>query len=311
MKKTDGSPTLKAIATTAGLSIAGVSMALRNHPSIPLRTCRRVRSIAKRLGYRPDPEIARLMSYLRRHRIARTESTVGILMLFGDPHLLERNSYLRRLHHALRRRARELGYEADTFWLGAPDIPPRRLQSILRARGIRALVLIDGPVYIDRVPIDLSSFATVTIGYGIGLPLHRVCQHQYQEMFQLIQRLNALGYRRLGLVLDRHTDDRTQHHYWSAFTTAMSRVSPENRVPILLTTELRESEFASWVRTERPDVVIAQIPAAPVCLEWLGRIGCNVPRDVGFAGLDVDTSLEYACSGIIQNYEQVAAATCS
>jgi len=43
------------IARELGLSQTAVSLALRNHPSIPETTVRSVRATARRLGYRPDP----------------------------------------------------------------------------------------------------------------------------------------------------------------------------------------------------------------------------------------------------------------
>src|SRR5688500_7570900 len=58
-------PTLRAIAAQAGVTHATVSMAHRNHPRISLKTRQRVQRLARRLGYCPDPEVAKLMHHLR------------------------------------------------------------------------------------------------------------------------------------------------------------------------------------------------------------------------------------------------------
>src|ERR1044071_9901410 len=58
--------TLQEIAEEGHVSRATVSLALRNHPSIPSETRGRIQAVANRLGYRPNPLISTLMSYQRR-----------------------------------------------------------------------------------------------------------------------------------------------------------------------------------------------------------------------------------------------------
>ena len=50
--------TLKDIARRTGLSVMGVSMALRNHPRIGEETRKRVRAVADEMGYRRDPMLS-------------------------------------------------------------------------------------------------------------------------------------------------------------------------------------------------------------------------------------------------------------
>ena len=64
-------PTVKLIAAKAGLSGAAVSLALRDHPSIPPATRARIKRLADQLGYRVDPNVSRLMAYLRQRPQAR------------------------------------------------------------------------------------------------------------------------------------------------------------------------------------------------------------------------------------------------
>ena len=71
---------LKDIAAAAGLSTMAVSYALRNSDQVSEATKKKVARIAKKLGYRPDPEIARYMDYLRRGRPSGVfHSTIGFL----------------------------------------------------------------------------------------------------------------------------------------------------------------------------------------------------------------------------------------
>ncbi len=310
-KSRSRTPTLKDIAQTVGLTAGAVSLALRGDPTIPAATCDRVRRAARRLGYRPDPELARLMSYLRRHRVTRNRSVLGLLSLHPKRFVWNSNSYLRRLRSGVAERATELGYDVEDVWLANPELTPKRISRILYTRGIKALVIVDGPLRIESLGFDLTNFSAVAVGYGIEVPIDRVCQHQYQEMFLLLRRLSELGYRRPGLVLTTETDLRTQRHYSSAFTIAAGD-RPKDRVPLLLRDEITPPLFERWMRRHRPDVVVAQNAsiAAPATLylEWIRRLGLRVPEDIGFASLDLDTAFAPSCSGIVQNYEQVAAA---
>lgn len=301
-------PTLKQIAEKLGLTIAAVSMALRSDPSIPPETRTRVRRTAERLGYRPDPELAKLMSYLRQRRRMRVGSVLGLLTLRPERPLRKGNNFMRRLQQGIVSRANDFGYDTEEFWLGAPDMTPARMRNILVARGVQALIVLDAPTWMKSLDFDLAPFSAVTISYAIEVPLHRVCQHQYQEMFLLLRKLAELGYRRPGLALTTDTDQRTQYHYSSVFAAFTRNVPPEQQVPLLIADELTEATFGAWFERHRPDVVIAQQPPAPTVVEWLQRCGARVPQDVGFAALDVDPTLPLAASGIRQDYERVAAA---
>jgi LacI family transcriptional regulator len=301
-------PTLKEIALKVGLTPAAVSLALRGDPSIPRTTGARVMKAAAELGYTPDPELGRLMSYLRRHREARIVSALGLLSLHRDPSLWAKNSFLRRLHENMVKRAGELGFLTEDFFLNDPKISATRMRDIMMARGIKGLVIVCGPAPVDSIGLDLAPFASVTIGYGVGLPLHRACQHQYEEMFQLLARLRGLGYKRPGLVIETETDRRTRFHYTSAYSIA-GRARGEKAIPALFGTEITRDVFSEWVRRHAPDAVIAHgSAAAHVYSGWLARMGKKTPGDIGLAALDVDTFASERCSGIVQDYEQVAAA---
>src|SRR5712675_732128 len=60
--------TMKTIATQAAVTQATVSMCLANNPRMPPATRTRIRAIAERLGYRPNPYISALMRVRRQGR---------------------------------------------------------------------------------------------------------------------------------------------------------------------------------------------------------------------------------------------------
>lgn len=309
MKSSDpGRPTLKSIARVTGLSVAAVSFALRNHPSIPARTCARVQKAAARLNYTQDPELTKLMSYLRRARLRRKVSVLGLITLFPEPAPWRTIPHLEKIHRAARARAERLGFDLKEFWLMEPGMTAARLRDVLLARGIEGLVLLGAPRWVEHLDFDFSSFACAATGYSIRNPIHRACQHQYQEMFTAVRRLLALGYRRPGLMLSEDADARTMHHWTAAFLAAQRSLPAGDRVPILITPQPGPAVLAEWLHRHEPDAVLSQSPPVPTLVSWLQAAGRKVPETCGVADLDIDPGTDLDCSGIRQNYEQVAAA---
>src|SRR5688500_14127368 len=77
--------TLKDVAAAAGMSVSGVSYALRGHPSIPVGTVERVRAIAAKLGYRADLRIASVMAHIRRQRLPRNREMLAFVWVSTPP----------------------------------------------------------------------------------------------------------------------------------------------------------------------------------------------------------------------------------
>jgi len=53
------------VAIAAKVSVAAVSLALRNHPKISPQVRARIRATADRLGYHADPQLSTLMGHVR------------------------------------------------------------------------------------------------------------------------------------------------------------------------------------------------------------------------------------------------------
>ena len=301
-------PTVKLIAAKAGLSGAAVSLALRDHPSIPPATRARIKRLADQLGYRVDPNVSRLMAYLRQRPQARATGIIGVLHLFPTAKPWRENPSLRRIHTAATERAAQFGYELEECWLAEPGMTAARKRDILLARGIEGLLVLGTPQWVENIDFDFGPFACAATGYSLRTPLHRACQHQYQEMFTALRHLDALGYRRPGLVLTEDSDRRTMQHWSAAFLANQRHWAVDRRIPPLFMPDLNEATFRTWFRAERPDVVVAHRGASTVVREWLPAAGKQVPATCGFADLDVDDESETPYSGIRQNNEQVSAA---
>ena len=306
--KPNSRPTLRQLAEKAGLSTAAVSMALRDHPSIPERTCARIKRLAAAAGYRPDPEIGKLMAYLRQRREVRTTAVLGLLTMFPEAQPWRDNPFLRRTVAGAGDRAQQLGYQLADFWLSEPGMTPDRLRRILHARGIEGVLILGTPTWVEKIDFDFTRFSCAVMGYSVRARMHRASPHQYKDFLLLMRHLSRLAYRRVGLILTEDSDSRTLQHYSSAFLRTQWALPADQQVPLCVRPSIDFEVFREWFLANEPDVVIAHAPRAPVYLEWLSRLGRAVPEQCGFASLDVDPALSFTCSGILQDNEKVAAA---
>ena len=170
--------TVRAVAAAAGVSAMTVSLALRNHTRITAATRPRVQKVASTLGYRPAPQVAKLMHHLRVRRKPGYQATIGALttVRIGDE-----NPYLAEIIRSARQRADELGYGFSLFQCPEETGPLPTLQRVLRSRGVEGVMLL--PMATPRSfagALDWSDLAVVTTTYGVLAPeFHRVVPHQF------------------------------------------------------------------------------------------------------------------------------------
>jgi len=273
--------TVRDIAKRAGVHFTTVSRALAKHPSIPTRTCERIRKIADELKYVPDPMLSALTSY--RTRLATPTFHGNIAWLTNGFSRGGWNSCgTFDLHFkGATGRAQELGYQLEEFWLREPGMTSRRIVEILTARNIRGVILSPQPRAKMRVRLDWDRFAAVTFGFTLAWPnLHVVTSNCFQSMQQVVRHLRALGYRRLGLALTAISNERV-NHAWSGGFLSLQHEWPRNqKIPLHMPRTLTEKGFMKWVKDQRPDAIISQELGL---LEVLQQNGYRVPEDMGFA----------------------------
>lgn len=131
-------PTLRSLAKTLGLSRTTVSDALRGSPRVDPATAARVKIAAAAAGYLRNPLAGALMSELRR---SRGGSFRGVLAAvdFDEP---DRPASAAHFHHELvlgaETRGAALGFKVEKIIVGRGAVSVPRLDSILKARGIKA-----------------------------------------------------------------------------------------------------------------------------------------------------------------------------
>ncbi len=302
------SPTLQDIADAAGAGKATVSLALRNDPRLRPETRERIQAIAATMGYRANATVAALMAQLRASRTSSYQATLGLVNASSERDWLNTYSTFRAWVTGALRRATQLGYGLDNFWLCEPSISPDRLASILASRNIRGLV-IAGVVDHRTLPAGLDELCTrlpnVVVGLRTTRPqLHCATNDQYATALDAMEEVLKLGYQRPGLVIEAQVDANVDHRFSAGFGVGQNKLPRAQRLPVCAFDRSNPAAFAAWFKKHRPDVI--------VCLHeevkaWLASLKVRVPRDVGLVHLDRTADME-GWAGMDQGNELVGVA---
>lgn len=262
-----------------------VSLALRGHPSIPAATRARIVKLAEQHHYRPDPALAALNAYRVNRAAACFHGTLAWVTAFptrdGWKNMIQTSGYF----EGAARRADQLGYRLEEFWIAEPGLSAKRATQILLARGIRGLVVAPLPVPRGKLDLDWRQFAAAALGYSLAEPkLHVVMNNQFRNMKQVVQKLLTLGHRRIGLAMPSANDERVDHNYLAGFWIAQQDAPPDAvRVRPLLAGAFDKKIFNAWFRRARPDGIVVATATCDTIAGWLGEKGLRVPRDVSLA----------------------------
>lgn len=297
---------LKQVAEQANVSAMTVSRVLRQSPQVSPETREQVLRAVKQTGYHPDPFAAQLMERMRRYKQQGQQATLALV----HDHSIHADG----LHHYvtsedLQARAGKQGYRIDTFRIGPEGLSAKRLQTVLRTRGIQGILLSVSTADSPAAQLDYGNLAAVTFGFGLsGLPLHRTSTNVTQGMLDVFLRLEQRGYRRIGIAITPWADFRAGHTYSGALLHHQQSLPASRRVPLLLLPHKQAAQnrplFETWLRKYRPDVLIS-IPE-PI-LDWLAALKLRVPEDIGLFIHDWVPSMDTLC-GMNHRRNEVAAA---
>jgi LacI family transcriptional regulator len=301
MATPDLRPTIRDIARKAGCHYSTVSLALRNHPRIPVRTKEKIQAIAVQLGYRADAMLAALCAYREMKRPAIEKGVIAWLTNHRSEEGWKVSACNRDYFHGASCRAAERGYRLEELWLAAPGMNGRRMSKILWTRGIQG-VLLPPQEKIGSVDLEWSNFSAVTFGYTLTSPrLHLVSNHEYRTMGTLFSELNRRGYRRVGLVNLRNQDERVDHNWLAAYLVEQNRLCLDDPIPPLIMETWCDEDFLSWLKEFHPDAIVTKLPDV---LTSLKRAGFQIPEDIGVAYHSLDEGRR-GLSGMKKNAYQI------
>ncbi|HWL52449.1 MAG TPA: LacI family DNA-binding transcriptional regulator [Chthoniobacteraceae bacterium] len=278
-------PTMRDVARAAGVSVMSVSYALRRHPSIPEATRLRIERAAGELGYGPNPLVTAFMREVRHRKESKVPPSIAYIN--GSREGISRqplSSYQKNYYDGARERCAELGFGFGLVEAVRTGLSGRRLTDVLLYNNYCGLIF-------DQVPkdaafsLDWESFPCVTWGASLKEPhLHRVQVNHYAAMELALQRLSALGYRRIGLATFESSSARIGHRYLAAYEIYQRQLSPRARIPALLPaspSEMTPGRFRSWMERHRPDALVDA--GQRRYQQLLAQTGYRVPHDVAYA----------------------------
>ncbi|HEX9048001.1 MAG TPA: LacI family DNA-binding transcriptional regulator [Verrucomicrobiae bacterium] len=295
--------TLKDVAKSAGVSVATVSLALRNHPKIPADHRTAIQETALRMGYRPDP-MAAALSYKRGHFKTRAiHAELAWINHWQEPQRLrsyrEFNLYWRGAAQAAERH----GFRLEEFVVG-PKLSFSRLEGILQSRNIQGVLVPPHGGEAVTTPNDKSlnwrQYSVVKFGYSISsLQANVVGSNQMQGAMLAFSEIRKRGYQRIGYVC--YFCPGT--HCKAGIFLAQADLPPDQRLPIIeLNTRSANyvEAFHQWLRAHRPDAILTEVAETRELLE---RLGIRVPDDIALASISVLDG--HADAGIDQNSEEI------
>lgn len=290
-------PTLQDIARHVGLSRAAVSMALRGDRTIPAATRERIEQAARHLGYRPNPLVASLMTLQRQRRsVAAVRTTLAYLSC----HDWQSIPSYRAMFAGAQQRAMEVHCTLEEFKLHAPGMTPSRMRTILKTRGIHAVVVAPLPYGERSLDFDFSSLIAVGLGMSLNEPLlERVGNDHFQSSVLAVEKCLELGYRRIGLMVSEACSRRLDHRWLGGYQFALQRAGVA-ALPPLSPEDVGEipAAFPAWHARHRPDVVISG--HEPVHRDIFERL----PPEMGVVVLGA-ASIDSPWAGIYQNWHLI------
>lgn len=249
------------ISLEAGVSQATVSRALKNDARISAAVRSRIQAIATRMGYRPDPQVSKLMAHMRSMRETQFQTLLGFILPLEE----YQNTYMRDMLCGARARAETLGYVVNELRSGMGKKDIRALNRVLRARGVEGIVL-SPRTGLEPAPdgLDLTHIAAVSCAsFEEVLPVHQVRSGHFTNMSLLLEEMKKKEWKRPGLVtwqdFDRRQRWAPRMGYYHYYHDLLGETPP----PIFDWHEHIDRAapaFLEWFREQQPDGLLVVSP---------------------------------------------------
>lgn len=260
-----------------------VSLALRDDPRISESTRTRVVNVAQELGYRRNPYLTALARQIKSTKQKRLKATIAYLSFFDAPGKRESDSrhedWLEDFCAGARNQAEMLGFGMERFNPWQSKIPANRLNEILISRGIMGIIIHPPYSNVYRWNIDWERFAVcVNNSDRFPIPFHTVGCGRHQAMIELLDRIQLLGYRKVGLVLRKRQDDFHAHIQRCAISDFQLNFPTDRQVPHYIEKVVTREGFYQWLDTYQPELVVAGFDEI---YDWMKERGYSIPEDIG------------------------------
>jgi LacI family transcriptional regulator len=276
------------VARDSGYHITTVSLALRDHPSIPDPTRQRIKEIATRLGYERNPVFHALSRFRQQGSVCAPAPHIAYLENYAVGYDLARPPYMREIFEGAQRQASLLGYQLEAFAVGEDYHDSRSLTKHLRENQVSGVVIAGFVPGFAEIALNWDEYAVAKIhSRHTGPEAPTIGNDHIREVRTAFRRLTALGYQRIGMAVGRADEDSCGHRHTAGYLMEETSVPPERRVPPLLFPYNSDSAslagmIARWVRRHQVDAVLCNWANIRELLEADGQ---RVPSQVACACL--------------------------
>jgi LacI family transcriptional regulator len=211
----------------------------------------------------------------------RFRSSIALVNANSDKLALQRHPTIPIYVDGCRRRAEELGYRIDEFWMREPGFTSERWMKVFKARGIPGGIIVglmnENRIHqsflsvVEQMPFVVTGVRTRDPALPFAcVDHHMVALHAFEKALQL-------GYKRLGLVLDESIDALVEHRFTAGYRTGQQLVPFSRRLKLYLFTQKDIPSFAGWLRSQQPDVVFTLYNETQA---WIKKASSEYPDKV-------------------------------
>ncbi|HSI86073.1 MAG TPA: LacI family DNA-binding transcriptional regulator [Candidatus Methylacidiphilales bacterium] len=292
------------LAEALGLHQSTISLALRNSPRIPAKTRMKIKEAAEQMGYVSNAAAVILTHHKKASTPGRIHSAIAWVNTWGDHSGMYQYKEFAAYRRGAHATAEKFGYALEEFDVDASPSSLPQLQRILKARGIRGIVLPPSKQRLDLSSFDWSTFCTVRIGFSLAYPAAHIAAPDPMGNGRLgFEAIMKRGYRRIGWATYYErvpVGSRVRDVHEAGFLLAQMDVPMKNRLPVF---EYDRQSLKRWIERTRPDAIFSNISNI---VQLVRSAGHRVPEDIAVAGttiLDINVT-----AGIDQRSEEVGSA---
>lgn len=300
-------PTIEDVARAAGVHHSTVSRALRRSPSIPSATRERIENVAREIGYRPDPLLSALANRKQIGDAPAYRATLAWLTNFETARGWAARVHIRAYHEGAKARAEQLGFVLDEIWSRESGQSSAGLSRLLRARGIRGILLPPQPVPHTHIQLDWSGVAAVSFGSTLTRPnLHTVGHDHYRSLSKLVRHLASLGFRAPAFFYEQEIDERVDGTWAAGFRHGMELAGLPAARALHPLRKIDPDAVVARIKKEKPDVLLVNHSLWRLLAPRVAAAGLRVPENLSVAVVTVPDA-DNGLGGITENAPLIGA----
>ena len=231
-----GHARLKDIAERAGISKAAVSFALSGSTKVSEKTRRKIRALANKFGYKPNPIVSSVMSQIKNGGEKKFLETIVLINANKSKDAPKKYPIFSKYIDGVRSESAEIGYAVYEIWLHEKSLNAQRLETILDSRGIRGGIIV-GHADDTTLPPFFSNiwtkFKFVSAGIRTRNPVFDfISADKFLIAHFATTNIIRSGYKRPALVIDEHIDEVVEGRFIGGFLRAARAARKRKDSPV-------------------------------------------------------------------------------